>query len=370
MKKKIPLPFEWNAQRSMDDESYRGLKWLFLMAIAACLVNPHFLKGAVYPLKILLSVGNDAQVFFKNIVELAPPITWSNILSLHTYPVYKFLILISLGSFIFNFKKIDVTALMLWLMLLLVSLKAVRNMPYFAFLSFFVFIANYQHINPYAAFQNIGNNKKMRLGISICFKVMLCFWMLSYIGKISVMGYYDFERYERKSEYGQIALRSYPIKAADFLAQEGIKGAFYNDFNSGSYLIGRLSPHIKVFIDGRTELYGAKYFKEYQDIVGGDYEAFQKAADQYQLTGAFLNSIRVPASRHLIKSLYDDPEWRLVYFDYDASIFLRDIPLNQPWTSQFEIDFLNWQPPKFDILKMGLQLAAPFSTNSKGVWVI
>jgi hypothetical protein len=70
------------------------------------------------------------------------------------------------------------------------------------------------------------------------------------------VGYYDFDKFERKMEYGGVSLRNYPYKAADFLVANKIKGNFFNDFNSGAYLLGRASPDIKVFIDGRTEVYG------------------------------------------------------------------------------------------------------------------
>ena len=40
----------------------------------------------------------------------------------------------------------------------------------------------------------------------------------------------------------------------DFLVANKVKGNFFNDFNSGAYLVGRCSPNIKVFIDGRTEV--------------------------------------------------------------------------------------------------------------------
>jgi len=58
----------------------------------------------------------------------------------------------------------------------------------------------------------------------------------------------------------------YPYKAVDFIVRHKIKANIFNDFNSGAYLIGRTYPNIKVFIDGRTEVYGASFFETYQKI--------------------------------------------------------------------------------------------------------
>ena len=45
--------------------------------------------------------------------------------------------------------------------------------------------------------------------------------------------------------------KTFPVQAAEFVADKGYAGPLYNDFNWGGYLIWAL-PHLPVAIDGRT----------------------------------------------------------------------------------------------------------------------
>jgi len=115
-----------------------------------------------------------------------------------------------------------------------------------------------------------------------------------------------------------------------------------------------------VFIDGRTEVYGAEYFLKYRKIWKGDRKLFNEAAERYQLTGAFLNSVYVPAPEKTIRHLYKNKEWVLVYFDYDAAIFLRDIPGNRKWIDRYAMDLSQWQVPKVDLIRLGVRNVTPY----------
>ena len=82
-------------------------------------------------------------------------------------------------------------------------------------------------------------------------------------------------------EFGGITQRNYPNKAADFLVENKVKGNFFNDFNSGAYLIGRCFPDIKVFMDGRTEVYGPRFFQYYDKAwKQGDVKILEEILDK------------------------------------------------------------------------------------------
>ena len=167
-------------------------------------------------------------------------------------------------------------------------------------------------------------------------------------------GYYDFDKYQRKSEFGGIAQRTYPSKAADFIIDNRIKANIFNDFNSGAYLIGRTYPNIKVFMDGRTELYGGDFFREYLKIwEKGDPEVFEAMVAKYNLTGAFLNSSREDIPADILDYLDEHEDWIPVYFDHDGVFFLKDVPEHQEMIARYKVDFENWQPPYTDLLRHG-----------------
>jgi len=354
------LPFEWNTIGRLSDREYKRLKQILLVSVLACFVNPHFVKGAWYPISVLFSMGGESKIFFQHIQELQSPLQWGTLLSFQPYLPYKLLILISFLSFALNRRRIDIGALLMWLVFLFFSLFAVRNIAFFAIAAYFAFLANFQHSSIQDFLPVQFKSTKFRLACSVVLKVILIVWIAQYGNQLLLRGYYDFDKFERKSEYEGVSLRNFPAKAADFLVDNKIKGNFFNDFNSGAYLLGRTFPDIKVFIDGRTEVYGGKFFKNYQKIWEGDKELFAQAADRYNLTGAFLNSVYVPAPAKIIHSLYANKDWVLVYFDYDASIFLRDIPENQQWINKYRIDLTQWQTSDTDLLKIGAHKVTPY----------
>jgi len=354
------LPYQWNDIGRLSDSEYKLLRQALMITILACLVNPYLLQGAIYPIKVLFTLGGDSAIFFKHIHELQRPIHWNTLFSWHPYHPYKLLIICSFGSFLFNRKKVDISVAILWFVFLLFSLSALRNIVFFAMAAYFAILANLQYMTAPKSLPTQWSNPKLQaIGSTAC-KIILIVWMMNYGSHLLLRGYYDFDRFERKNEYGGVSLRNFPHQAADFLVSNQIQGNFFNDFNSGAYLLGRASPNIKVFIDGRTELYGGEFYSRHQKIWKGDAKLFQEASDQYQLTGAFLNSVYVPAPKNFLRLLSDYKDWVLVYFDYDATIFLKDIDYNRRWIDEYRIDMSQWQTQKADLLSIGTHNVQPY----------
>jgi len=360
LKRKVKLPFEWNDIGRLSDGEYKRLKMMLPLVILACLVNPYFVKGAWYPVQVFFSLGGESKVFFRQIQELQRPFRWDNILSWQPYLHYKLLILISTLSFIFNRRKIDLNIFFIWAIFFIFSLGALRNIAFFAFTAYFTFLANFQYLSDRDFLPAGWDNSKCKAIGSTILKGILIVWILNYGNQLLLRGYYDFDKFERKSEYGGLSLRNYPKKAVDFLVENGVQGNFFNDFNSGAYLLGRTSPDIKVFIDGRTEVYGAEFYKNHREIWEGDPDLFEEAVDRYHLTGAFLNSVYVPAPAKLVKYLYDHKDWILVYFDHDATVFLRNIPFNYSWINRYRMDVAQWKVRDAELFKIGTYKVIPY----------
>ncbi len=360
IKRRIPLPYRWNSVGRLTNGEYTRLKETLLMVIVACFFNPHLFRGAWYPIGTFFSLSGDNKVFFEHIQELQRPFTWENLFSLAPYPYMKALIFISFFSFVLNRRRLDIGIFILWFSFLMLFLQAVRNVAFFAFAAYLAFLVNFQQLSLSQIFRIRLADKNYRHYASIAVKVILILWILNFIQQSSSRGYYDFDRFERKSEFGGVSLRNYPVRAVEFLSENKISGRFFNGFNSGAYLLGRTFPRIKVFIDGRTEVYGAEFFKEYNKIWEGDQAVFEQAVKRYGLTGAFLNHVYVPVPAGLISYLYEHKDWALVYFDYDAAIFLKRVEQNKPWIDRYAIDLSRWQSPKLDLLKVGLHKVTPY----------
>jgi len=366
IKRHVPLPYEWNEVGRLTDDEFGRLKMIFLFVVAACLINPLGLEGAWYPIKVLTQISGESQIFFKTIIELRKPMTWGTMFSPDEFPYYKLLILLSALSFVFNRWKIDIGVFLFWLIFLLFSLAAVRNLPFFAFAAYLVFVTNalttrLEDLLPI----EIADKKFVHI-VSMFLKVILIVWIAQYANRVSYNGYFDFENYNRKSEFGGVTLRSYPHMAVDFLVKNKIKGNIFNDFNSGAYLVGHCHPDLKVFIDGRTEVYGPEFFNYYRSIWEKDVpDKFQEMLDKYKITVALLNSVNQAIPSHALKLLYENKDWEPVYFDYDAVIFLKNIPAYQEVIAQSRVDFENWEPVQMDLYRLGAFKVAPYRSINR-----
>ena len=193
-------------------------------------------------------------------------------------------------------------------------------------------------------------------------KIAIIVFLLNHAGNLAQSGYYDFNTYERKSEFLGVSQRNFPEGAADFVIKNKIAGPVFNDFNSGAYLVGRAYPGIRVFMDGRTEVYGAKFFQDiYKKIWdGGDEKVFDEAVRRYHLKVAILGAAFSRPPEKVLAIFAARKDWKLVYFDHDGLVFLRDIPENAELIRKFAIDLKVWKAPASDIRRMGTAKAAPY----------
>lgn len=221
----------------------------------------------------------------------------------------------------------------------------------------------------------MDNKKKLPFGsitpslktlIRYCFIVFLFIFSAKGALKYVESSFYNFDTYRLKPTLWGLAERRYPEKAAKFLIDNNLPEHLYNDFNSGAYLIGATFPQRKVFIDGRTELYGPEFFKEYVEIGDGNREALEKTFKRYDIQGVFINAPGDTAHLGLLKFLSHSPLWKPVYFDDMAIIFLKNTDLNAALIKKFSFELKNWIPPQPEFLRIGVAYRYPSPYVSRG----
>jgi hypothetical protein len=124
----------------------------------------------------------------------------------------------------------------------------------------------------------------------------------------------------------------YPAGAADFLLAHHVTGPIFNTYEYGGYLIWRLWPNERVFIDGRS--LSESLFQDYGRILYNVEESGGKSAqellDRYGVQTIVMNTFEY--SQGLVYRLAPalaDPqqtEWKLVYDDPTAIVLMRHPP--------------------------------------------
>ena len=107
---------------------------------------------------------------------------------------------------------------------------------------------------------------------------------------------------------------SYPAGAIAMLKSDPSARIFTND-EWGDYLIYRLYPGNRVFVDGRSDFYGDDFVQKYLDVMNVKY-------DWQETLGHFgINTILLPPSAPLAGALKESSHWRVVYDDGVSLVF-------------------------------------------------
>ena len=95
IKRYVRLPYEWNDIGRLTNEEYARLKIIFVGVILACVVNPSFLHGAWYPIKVFFSLSGENKVFFNVIEELQKPLKEGTLWMMDQSTCFKLYIIFS-----------------------------------------------------------------------------------------------------------------------------------------------------------------------------------------------------------------------------------------------------------------------------------
>lgn len=129
----------------------------------------------------------------------------------------------------------------------------------------------------------------------------------------------------------EISDRGRPRAAVDFLEREGWPGRkWFNTYADGGYLVSRLPPDRRIFIDGRYFVYGEALVHDYLMLRDGA----PGSRDRLQELGADLLLLGYPAPdgyRALAAQAWNWPEWGLVYWDDENLVFVRSTAVDQAW---------------------------------------
>jgi hypothetical protein len=90
----------------------------------------------------------------------------------------------------------------------------------------------------------------------------------------------------------------------------------FNSFGWGGYLIYRLWPDYKVFMDGQL-FYGETLTRQHQQVLNAD-PGWEDVIRQYNICW-----LLVPVDATIAKVLQKDPAWTLLYQDRTAVIFRK-----------------------------------------------
>jgi hypothetical protein len=107
----------------------------------------------------------------------------------------------------------------------------------------------------------------------------------------------------------------FPAAAVDWIVQYHPEGNMFNTYGWGGYLIWRLYPEYRVFIDGRADVYGDQFIYDFLSIYRADPGWEERLSD--------VNLALLEAGAPLANRMADSPDWQLVFSDNKSVLFTR-----------------------------------------------
>jgi hypothetical protein len=111
--------------------------------------------------------------------------------------------------------------------------------------------------------------------------------------------------------------RRFPVEAINWVEAHELHGETFSDLNWGGYLLYRMWPERRIFIDSQSDFYGEAFIREYAVLYGksGDWRS--------SLNGYGISSVILPPTAPLAVQLMRDPAWTIAYEDSTAVVLVR-----------------------------------------------
>jgi hypothetical protein len=280
----------------------KSLFALLIACIAVCMINPQGPKILQFPLR----VASDHFVM-NSVTEFLSP-------NFHDFLPFKYMLLALIGALALSRSGLSLTDTGLAVLLSYMSLYSVRHVSLFAIVLAPVLLKTtasaLDRLPPGALrfyqmrsqnMKAVDANVKTWVWPSAAATVVLA---LAASGAIS----YRFDE------------KVFPVKAVEFLKSEPIPGRMFNNDEFGDYIIFAVWPAYRVYIDGRSDMYGEKYAGDYFKVARV-LPGWKEVLKKYDI-GWVIFDTQSPLS----VALHDQSDWRPIYSDPVATIFVKNDP--------------------------------------------
>jgi len=277
----------------------KTLALVFVACLVAVNLNPQGPRIFVFPFEFFLSPVQQDQI----VDWLSPDFHQKEL-----FPLLA-LIMLTIAALALSPKRVRPSELLLYLATLYMTLKSNRHMAIFALVAGPMLADYLQHWLDTTRFTHMfGESRSATTGRrKVIFNIILLIPLIACLIKLKSVIY-------SPPTQKQVGV---PLNAVSYLKANGITGNTFTDPNIwGGYLIWE-TPSNPVYIDGRIDMYGDQFMREYLGIIHG-LTRWQEPFDKYSVQVAMVS----PTSQ-LRLQLEQSPQWQQLYRDEMAVVFRR-----------------------------------------------
>jgi tetratricopeptide (TPR) repeat protein len=305
---------------TLDGRGLKPLGLAFLGTCAACLVSPYGPRAVALPFVLFSRIEPGlAGVYSRNVAENVP--TWLlERESLREWGHLAWFGAAAVASFALTRRRLSPARLLLFAAFLYLGLIAKRNLPLYLPVAVTVAALNLNAV--LEARRDDPWTRPLAEGLPLAGAAAAACAML--VAGIGIAG-----AAAREPSLLGLAPFRHPVEAAEVIAADDFEGSpaaageVFCSVRHGGYLIWRLYPPRKAFIDGRLVLRSRETFREYLALLDRP-ERFESYRRRHRLTRALLPTAVPRRYLGLVGHLYGHPGWRLIYADGATALFAYD----------------------------------------------
>lgn len=280
---------------------------ILMLLPAVSVINPYGTDGLLFPFRLFLQINPSMKnIYSANIIENTPLLSMTG--TRYTGYVVTFLLITASAvlSLAFSPGWIRFSHLFCVICFTIPAYMAQRNLILYLFVLVPLVLWNTDHIS----LKPVMKSRKAYKIVMIIFVFLPVFCLIQHLRLL-------------QSCSGNIAPFTHPVNSAEYLVRNSVEGNVFNADRYGGYLLWKLYPDKKVFIDTRLSLRSREFFAEYLAIV--DYPAlFAPTAQKFNITQVVLPLATVDRYKELIKMLHNDKNWALAWTDGAEVLFIAD----------------------------------------------
>ena len=303
--------------RWWQEKKYLELKKILSVGMVTALVifiNPNTWKGAFYPFQFLKEYGY-------SIVENQTPIFLiAYNYHLEIIAVYFILSFLLILGFYINRKNFKYFDLFFSVFLIYFGYFAIRNFPIFSMGVLPILAFNYSEIfKKFTEWVDSFEIKELKLGK---------FFLMGFVVLLIIFN------------LNKIDLNTKPKAkdAVDFLIENNIQGNIFNNYDVGGYLIYRLYPERKIFVDNRPEAYSVSFLQDTYIAILENPELWGKKILEYDINIIFFEiTDGTPWAKTFLRRIVKDKQWIPIYLDNTQIILIKNIEKNQELINSYSL---------------------------------
>lgn len=296
------------------------------LVTAACFLNPYVIRGALFPFKLFLET-QQTHFLTQHIDELrtltsVPITTWS-------WNIWAVVILFAASAvtFLRGSKSWHPGRLILWLAFAYLAVTSIRNLALFAIVAAAVSLHNLEDRLRWLGTSPDPSATPRHAPIGQ-FALALLLIAFAWLGASNRFAQHQSNN--RRAGLGVVE-QNIPRRAVDFLLESSASPEVYASMADGDYLIWASNGKYRAYVDGRLEVYGDEFLRNY----------FTQADDFDALVAKHaINTVLLQRENFgwLLAKLAADPRWVLVHLDARNLVYLRDVPAHRDLIARHRLD--------------------------------